>query len=333
MDWDCRKRAWEKEGRVRRPPRPRVLPTVADLHTVSWWVTLLQVMGIMVSVGPFVWCRLPLFRPVLCSANGSHQQGGCCAERWMSQLSKDGNILLWRWVMADSTRPEQECCTPTQPLPNPDVLSAAAACVGAGLHCGLHDRTGGHGEGTAACGVEVGAALWLPAGRRDLHRRDAEPGTLNPEIPGLRRCSVSAGTSLPRSAGSKHHCPAHAHPCLPCPAVASLLACVEETGSWWRGLVPTSWSDVHSISWIAGKLSGALVSGPTDMARRTPAHASRTAEDIYAGCVRGTRRSPLWIFSVGSWPPCHPPSAVFFAFWGSVGFAVFGITFFSAEFR
>ncbi|KAL4425673.1 hypothetical protein ABPG75_009689 [Micractinium tetrahymenae] len=32
---------------------------------------------------------------------------------------------------------------------------------------------------------------------------------------------------------------------------ASLLACMEETGGWWRGVVPTRWSDLHSISWAA----------------------------------------------------------------------------------
>lgn len=33
--------------------------------------------------------------------------------------------------------------------------------------------------------------------------------------------------------------------------VSSIFACQEETGSWWRGVIPTSMSDLRSISWIA----------------------------------------------------------------------------------
>lgn len=29
------------------------------------------------------------------------------------------------------------------------------------------------------------------------------------------------------------------------------MAALEETGSWWRGLVPTRVADIHSISWQA----------------------------------------------------------------------------------
>jgi hypothetical protein len=36
-------------------------------------------------------------------------------------------------------------------------------------------------------------------------------------------------------------------------AASSLMACVEETGSWWRGLVPTRREDLRSISWITGE--------------------------------------------------------------------------------
>lgn len=36
--------------------------------------------------------------------------------------------------------------------------------------------------------------------------------------------------------------------------VAGALQCLEETGSWWRGLVPTRWQDLHSLSWMAACL-------------------------------------------------------------------------------
>ncbi|KAG2452384.1 hypothetical protein HYH02_002630 [Chlamydomonas schloesseri] len=32
---------------------------------------------------------------------------------------------------------------------------------------------------------------------------------------------------------------------------SSWMACIEETGSYWRGAVPSRWSDLHSVSWAA----------------------------------------------------------------------------------
>ncbi|KAG2426485.1 hypothetical protein HXX76_011714 [Chlamydomonas incerta] len=32
---------------------------------------------------------------------------------------------------------------------------------------------------------------------------------------------------------------------------SSWMACVEETGSYWRGCVPSRWADLHSVSWAA----------------------------------------------------------------------------------
>ncbi|GAB4816348.1 hypothetical protein N2152v2_003394 [Parachlorella kessleri] len=47
MDYECRWVAWEKGGCAGRPPRPRLLPTRAHLRTVSWWLAVLQVAGML----------------------------------------------------------------------------------------------------------------------------------------------------------------------------------------------------------------------------------------------------------------------------------------------
>lgn len=48
----------------------------------------------------------------------------------------------------------------------------------------------------------------------------------------------------------------HALPCGSPAAVGSWIACIEETGCYWRGLVPSRWADVQSISWVAGESWG-----------------------------------------------------------------------------
>ena len=49
MDLPCRLKAWEAGGRAAARPASRLLPSGEHLHTVSWWATLLQLVGIMVS--------------------------------------------------------------------------------------------------------------------------------------------------------------------------------------------------------------------------------------------------------------------------------------------
>ena len=66
--------------------------------------------------------------------------------------------------------------------------------------------------------------------------------------------SIAPWCQLPGQQPQSMAAPPHTPLVPPLPAVAGALQCLEETGSWWRGLVPTRWQDLHSLSWMAACL-------------------------------------------------------------------------------
>lgn len=50
MDLPKRRRAWEAGGRRGRRPHRCLLPSVHDLRTVSFWVVVIQLAGMLVRI-------------------------------------------------------------------------------------------------------------------------------------------------------------------------------------------------------------------------------------------------------------------------------------------
>ena len=107
----------------------------------------------------------------------------------------------------------------------------------------------------SSLGLCLGASRGQNATGRERHRAlDGGAGRLEIEcVRGCWRCSSRQCVSVLQHPACRSPAMQPTSNALCCPAVASLLACMEETGSWWKGVICTSMQDLRSISWVAGE--------------------------------------------------------------------------------